>query len=231
MFLVFQQTFSCRCLLPRWSGCSPCAGQFPTVLLAPPLQQWIFVTLDLNPAAANPRLSPAPGRGGAGGFVGGQSPDDWRVTGLKNLLSHWSLLSAFCQLTVSKAECTPLVLCVRMPCRGGKARLVLVQGLLVVGAGSKDRAACWLAPTLSKAPCCLQRSTIGLHPNNLTKASSCSRKLRAKLLFSAGSSRYCDRGTKPVLVHFCPNHSLWPSWLRQWSTLAAAETKLRLCQK
>ena len=148
------------------------------------------------------------------------------------LSSGWSLLLAFCKLTVSKAECTLLCFVYGCPAGGARqGRLALVQGLLVVGAGSKDRAACWLAPTLSKAPCCLQRSTIGLHPNNLTKASSCSRKLRAKLLFSAGSSRYCDRGTKPVLVHFCPNHSLWPSWLRQWSTLAAAETKLRLCQK
>ena len=155
-------------------------------------------------------------------FVGGQSPNDWRVTGLNDLLSGCSLLSPFCQLTVSRVY--TLVLCVRMPCRGGKARLALVQGLLVVGAGSKDRAACWLAPTLSKAPCCLQRSTIGLHPDNLTKASSWSRKLRPKLLFSAASTHYCDHGTKPVLVNFCPNHSLWQSSFRQWPTLAAAET-------
>ena len=131
---------------------------------------------------------------------------------------------AFLPIDCQQSGVYTLVLCVRMPCRGGKARLALVQGLLVVGAGSKDRAACWLAPTLSKAPCCLQRSTIGLHPDNLTKASSWSRKLRPKLLFSAASTHYCDHGTKPVLVNFCPNHSLCPGSFRQWPTLAAAET-------
>ena len=70
---------------------------------------------------------------------------------------------AFLPIDCQQSGVYTLVLCVRMPCRGCKARLALVQGLLVVGAGSKDRAACWLAPTLSKPPCCLQRSTIGLH--------------------------------------------------------------------
>ena len=96
----------------------------------------------------------------------------------------------------------------------------------VAGGGSRQQGqGCLLASTHPvQSPCCLQRSTTGLHPDNLTKASSWSRKLRPKLLFSAASTHYCDHGTKPVLVNFCPNHSLCPSSFRQWPTLAAAET-------
>ena len=53
MLFVFEQTFSAA-VVPGPSGCSRCAVQFPTVLLArtaPALEQWIFVTLDLNAAA------------------------------------------------------------------------------------------------------------------------------------------------------------------------------------
>ena len=123
-------------------------------------QQWIFVTLDLNAAAANPKTFSCSGQGRsrrvAGAVVLGQLLNGWRITiGLENLLSVWSLLqSAFFQLTVSKAECTLFVY--GCPAGGARQGWPLVQGLLVgPGAGcSKDRAACLLASThtLSKAP-------------------------------------------------------------------------------
>ena len=90
----------------------------------------------------------------------------------------------FLQVDCQQSRVYTLVLCVRMPCRGGKARQA-GPCARVAGAGgrrgSKDRAACWLAPTLSKAPCCLLRSTISLllAPSNLSKDSYWSRKLAA----------------------------------------------------
>ena len=153
-------------------------------------QQWIFVTLDLNAAAANPKTFSCSGQGRsrrvAGAVVLGQLLNGWRITiGLENLPSVWSLQSAFFQLTVSKAECTLFVY--GCPAGGARQGWPLVQGLLVgPGAGcSKDRAACLLASThtLSKAP--LLASEVDYRP---FLASSNSTNLTSRSLFLSRGS-------------------------------------------
>ena len=132
------------------------------------------MTLDLNAAsaAANPKTFSSSGQGRSrrvAGVVLGQLPNGWRVTiGLGNLC----LVSpTVCFLPIECQQSrvyTQLVLCVRMPCRGGLARLGKA-GPLCKGCCCWEQAvartglpaACWPAypPPVSKAPCCLQRST------------------------------------------------------------------------